>query len=164
MWKNWTGAAVFVGAVALSAGAMSEHADAGTQSRVEVMRCAEAARNRAVITAFADIFYRQGDIERAMMTYVVPDYIQHSPGVPNGRAAMLDMAKRFAGKPKPVFEVKRVIVDGDIAVIQIRGQLNPQLPAEAVFDMYRLKDGKIVEHWDVRQPVPPTSANNNTMF
>lgn len=35
---------------------------------------------------------------------------------------------------------------------------------QAVVDLFRVQDGKIVEHWDVLQDVPATSANDNTMF
>jgi predicted SnoaL-like aldol condensation-catalyzing enzyme len=125
--------------------------------------CAETDRNRVIMTKFADIFYRRQDIERAMMTYVVPDYIQHSPRIPNGRAAMLEMAKHFKTSTA-TFQVKRIVVDGDMAVVYVRGQLSPTAPVEAVVDMFRLKDGKIVEHWDVVQAVPAASANKNTMF
>ena len=49
-------------------------------------------------------------------------------------------------------------------MIHLHGQPDPASRGGAVADIYRLKDGKIVEHWDVLQPVPETSANPHPMF
>jgi len=61
-------------------------------------------------------------------------------------------------------EVKRIAVDGDLAFIHVR-YLNLFGQETAGVDIFRFDvDGKIVEHWDVLQPVPTASKNNNTMF
>jgi predicted SnoaL-like aldol condensation-catalyzing enzyme len=46
----------------------------------------------------------------------------------------------------------------------VHGVRVPGEPGSAVVDIFRLEDGKIVEHWDVMQPVPEDSANPNGMF
>jgi predicted SnoaL-like aldol condensation-catalyzing enzyme len=61
------------------------------------------------------------------------------------------------------FDVKPIVADGDIAVVFIRGQLSPR-PAEAVFNIFRLRKGKLVEQWDIRQTVPPSSAKESAFF
>ncbi len=35
---------------------------------------------------------------------------------------------------------------------------------DAITDLFRLEDGKVVEHWDVIQQIPKTSLNDNTIF
>lgn len=124
----------------------------------------ETERNRAIVQDFARLFYQEKDVKQAFETYVVPDYIQHNPGIADGRdAAVAALAPMFAAAGAR-FEVKRIIVDGDFAVIHLFGQGNPATPGAAVADIYRLKDGKIVEHWDILQPMPAKSANPHPMF
>ncbi|MFE8585331.1 nuclear transport factor 2 family protein [Sphingomonas sp. NCPPB 2930] len=121
-------------------------------------------RNRAIITDFADHFYTRRDVAGAFARYVVPDYIQHNPGLADGReAAVAALAPKFA-TPGARFDVKRIIVDGDMAVIHLHGRTDPASAGGAVADIYRLKDGKIAEHWDVIQPMPTTSRNPHPMF
>lgn len=122
------------------------------------------ARNRKVIQDFARIFYQEKDVKRAFESYVVPGYIQHNPGIADGRDAAVAALTPMFSAPGSRFEVKRIVVDGDLAVIHLFGQGDPATRGAAVADIYRLKDGKIVEHWDILQPMPEKSANPHPMF
>jgi len=65
-------------------------------------------------------------------------------------------------------EVKRTISQGDLVAVHSRYLRNAADRSSgrgiAVVDMFRLVHGRIVEHWDVRQDIPETSANDNSMF
>ena len=62
-------------------------------------------------------------------------------------------------------EVKRIFADGEYVVAHVYGVRVPGQPGTAIVDIFRLDaDGKIVEHWDVMQPIPDQSANQNGMF
>lgn len=124
----------------------------------------QEAANRKIITDFARIFYDEKDVRRAFETFVAPDYIQHNPGIADGREAAIAALAPMFSAPGATFEVKRVLVDGDLAVIHLFGRGDPSTKGAAVADIYRLKDGKIVEHWDILQPMPDKSANSHPMF
>lgn len=120
--------------------------------------------NRAIVTDFARLFYTERDVKGAFEKYVVPDYIQHNPGLADGRdAAVAALAPMFADRVKS-FEIKRILIDGDMAVIHVHVRPTPDSRGASVFDMYRLKNGRIVEHWDAIQPVPAESRNPHPMF
>jgi predicted SnoaL-like aldol condensation-catalyzing enzyme len=122
------------------------------------------ARNRAVVEDFVELFYRRRDVRAAFERHVVEDYIQHNPGIADGRdAAVQALEPKFSAGGFHA-EVKLVLVDGDHAAIHVHARSAPGERGGAVADLYRLDDGRIVEHWDVLQPVPEASANGHPMF
>jgi predicted SnoaL-like aldol condensation-catalyzing enzyme len=88
-------------------------------------------------------------------------YIQHNPLFPNGLDGIMAYIKQAGRIP---CEVKRIAIDGDLAFVHVR-YLNWASKETAGVDIFRFDgEGKIVEHWDVLQPVPASSNNRNTMF
>ena len=67
------------------------------------------------------------------------------------------------GRPELPFEVQRILVDGDLAMVHVKAS-RPGAPDAAVADIYRFEDGRIVEHWDVLQPVPAGAVHDHPMF
>lgn len=120
--------------------------------------------NRRIVSDFARLFYTERNVREAFMTYVAADYIQHNPGIADGRDAAIEALEPKFSNASASFDIKRVIVDGEHAVIHLHGRPDPSSPGGAVADIYRIKGGRIVEHWDVLQPVPSTSANPHPMF
>ncbi len=82
----------------------------------------------------------------------------------------LEGVRKFAkwigdNHPNAHGEIKRAFADGDFVILHCHwvGLISAD-PGDAVVDIFRLEDGKVVEHWDVIQPIPKTAANSNTMF
>lgn len=133
-------------------------------TRLEARAMAGPPDNRAIMTDFARLFYMEKNVPKAFDAYVAKDYIQHNPGIADGReAAVAALATTFSD-PRKRFEIKQILVDGDMAVIHVHAIPEPGSRGAAVFDMYRLKNGRIVEHWDAIQIVPEKSHNGHPMF
>ena len=94
-----------------------------------------------------------------------PRYTQHNPNAadgPEGLKAFLGfLREKF---PSSKSEIKRVFAEGDYVILHVHAIREPGQRGSAIVDIFKLENGKIVEHWDVVQPVPETAANNNTMF
>jgi predicted SnoaL-like aldol condensation-catalyzing enzyme len=120
---------------------------------------------KQVVTRFMDQFYIRKDVSGAFMTWVDPGYIQHNPMAATGRdAAIAFLAPFFAANPDISYEIKRVIADGNLVAVHSHGVFKANDPGIAIVDILRVKGCKVMEHWDVVQPVPEKSANTNGMF
>jgi predicted SnoaL-like aldol condensation-catalyzing enzyme len=92
------------------------------------------AANKALVLAFYQQAFNDGQPEQAAAAHLGATYTQHNPGAPDG-------------------------AEGFIGYVHWLRDLGM-----AVADLWRIADGKIVEHWDVVQEVPEKSSNDNTMF
>jgi predicted SnoaL-like aldol condensation-catalyzing enzyme len=121
--------------------------------------------NKDVVIAFGELAFAQQKPAEAVAQYVGATYTQHNPQAPDGPEAFVAVLEGIFGQmPGAVFDVKRVIAEDDLVVLHTHLIPAPGAAGLAVVDIFRVADGKIVEHWDVVQPVPDEAANDNTMF
>ncbi len=95
------------------------------------------------------------------------NYIQHNPMVPNGPEGLIGYIKMLKSMtPPPVLTIKHALADGDFVVVHWHSSTTPdnESTGQAGFDLFRLDNGTIVEHWDVIQDVPAKTASGNSMF
>jgi len=120
--------------------------------------------NKKTVLAFYDAGLNQKDFVAASQ-YFGAHYIQHNPLAkdgPEGFKAFLDFLR--AKYPQSHSEIKQVFADGDYVILHVHAVREPGTRGNAIVDIFRLENGKIVEHWDVVQPVPDQAANSNGMF
>jgi predicted SnoaL-like aldol condensation-catalyzing enzyme len=122
-------------------------------------------RNKQTVVSFYTRAINDKDPAGAVAAYAGATYIQHNPDTPDGPEAFVrEMHAMFARYPGITVEIKRVIAEGDLVVTHDLVKTTPEDRGLAGIDIFRLDGGRIVEHWDVRQPVPERPANDNTMF
>ncbi len=120
---------------------------------------------KQVVTKFMTQFYVEKQVRAAFETWVDPGYIQHNPMAATGRdAAIAFLEPFFANNPAMRYEIKRVIADGNLVAVHAHGRMGPNDRGIAVIDILRVQGCKVMEHWDVVQPVPEKALNTNGMF
>jgi len=114
------------------------------------------ARNKKLVYDMWREFLEGGHMELAEK-YLAEDYMQHNPLAATGRKAVVEFFSRFS-KPKEIVDtiktsVVSIVAEKDLVVISFARELtdpkdNTKKYTTTWFDMFRVENGKIAEHWD----------------
>jgi predicted SnoaL-like aldol condensation-catalyzing enzyme len=124
---------------------------------------AQLEENKRIVLDFYDKGLNQKDFEAASRHFG-GRYVQHNPAAdgPTGFKGFVQFLKdKF---PQSRSEIKRTFAEGDYVIVHVHAVREPGTRGNAIVDIFRLENGKIVEHWDVVQPIPEKAANSNGMF
>jgi predicted SnoaL-like aldol condensation-catalyzing enzyme len=124
-------------------------------------------RNKRNVMAFYELMFNECKPAEAISKYAGEEYRQHNPHVEDGKQAFIAYFERMAREyPGKHVRFVRCIAESDMVVLHCHQQWPTDANKDwAGIDIFRLnEDGKIVEHWDVLQVVPPESKNANSMF
>ncbi len=131
---------------------------------VESSDVADTEDNRAIITAALDVLFISGQWSRLETYFDLRGYTQHAVGFGPDGAGLEQLVSTLPEGTPFYASVEFVHVEGDMALTMSEGFPSRDTGlSEAYFDLFRLDDGRVVEHWDVVQtiPAPETWANEN---
>jgi predicted SnoaL-like aldol condensation-catalyzing enzyme len=121
-------------------------------------------QHKEVAVAFLELA-SGGKVREAYAQFVGAGFRHHNPFFEgSARALMAGMEENAQRHPNQVLEVKRVIAEGELVAVHSHVRQQPGAPGAAVVHIFRFKDGRIVELWDVGQPEPEASPNEYGMF
>ncbi len=119
--------------------------------------------NKKLVTEFYERVLNQKDLD-AIDKYVGP-YKQHNPMAGDGPEGLKGyIAYLRKSSPQSHSEIKKVFADGDYVILHVHAVPAPGARGVAIIDIFKVDNGKLVEHWDVIQEIPEKPANSNTMF
>ena len=119
--------------------------------------------NKKLVTDFYERVLNQKDLE-AIDRYVGP-YVQHNPMAADGAQGLKGyIAYLRKSAPQSRSEIKKVFAEGDYVILHVHAVPASGSRGLAIIDIFKVGDGKLIEHWDVIQEVPEKPANSNGMF
>ncbi len=120
--------------------------------------------NKKIVLEFYDKAINQKNYEAAV-PYLGPRYIQHNQNAADGAEGLKSFIRYLRDTfPHAHSEIKRVFADDDYVILHVHAVREPGTRGMAVVDIFRLQNGKIVEHWDVHEVIAEKPANANGMF
>lgn len=115
--------------------------------------------NKEIVQEFYENVFNRWDM--SMVDSVMrDDYIQHSPEVEDGKAGFIKFFNEFL-KFKPHAEIIKIMEEDDMVCVFFRCTMGANGAVVKVFDLYRLEDGKLAEHWDCTMNTAGIPINNS---
>jgi predicted SnoaL-like aldol condensation-catalyzing enzyme len=125
---------------------------------------AQQEANKKAVLEFYEAAINQKDFAKAE-PYIGSRYTQHNPNAADGPEGLQRFLAFLREKfPNAHSDVKQVFADGDYVILHVHAVREPGTRGNAIVDIFKLENGKVVEHWDVIQPIPEQAANGNGMF
>lgn len=120
--------------------------------------------NKQNVVAFYNQVINEKNFASAA-TYLGSHYTQHNPTAADGPEGLKTFIQFLRDHyPNAHSDIKRVFAEGDYVILHVHSIREPGTLGRAIFDLFKLENGKIVEHWDAVQDIPEHSANSNGMF
>ncbi len=121
--------------------------------------------NKRLAKECLDLIFNQHKPAQAVAQYIGANYRQHNPNAPDGPQGVIAYATGYIkANPELRMDFKRIIAEGDFVVVHSHLKPNKSGRGNAVVDIFRVENSKLVEHWDVIQLVSVQPANKNSMF
>jgi predicted SnoaL-like aldol condensation-catalyzing enzyme len=158
MLKRTLPAALLLAAATAASGCVTSRA---------VMDAEVARTNTQTVLAFEETVFNKHEVQEGFDRYVGATYTQHNPLVPDGKEGAVKALSYVLTNefPRSRVIVKRTLAQRNLVAVHVFWDQKPgETRGLAIIDIYRLENGKIVEHWDVGQQVPDKAANDNSMF
>lgn len=101
----------------------------------------------------------------AASKYIGSRYTEHNPSAVDGLEGLKAFIQFLRDSyPNAHSEIKKVFADNEYVILQVHSIREPGTRGRAIFDLFKLENGKIVEHWEAAQDIPKKSVNVNGMF
>ncbi|MCX2947173.1 nuclear transport factor 2 family protein [Lentzea sp. NEAU-D7] len=123
----------------------------------------DTERSRQLVKEFAQRILQDADYS-VLTDYISTEtYLQHNPEAADGLDGFGAAAANWAqqGKNLVYKTVHQVVAEGDLVLLQSEGEFGEPV---AYWDLFRVQDGRIVEHWDVIAPIPAALPHANGLF
>ncbi len=134
-----------------------------TDGPTEIKDLEKTETNKALVADFAETVLIGADYSKLTDYISTEQYAQHNPDAADGLAGFGTAVENWAaaGKSLTYKKVHQIIAQGDFVFTRSEGDFGA---ASIYNDLWRIEDGKIVEHWDVVIPVPATLPHANSVF